>query len=413
MKSSMRRHAIAIVVAAGAACCSEARAGSSTPTFSTLVAFGKGAPPGALSIDAAGDIFGTLSQGGTYGDGEVYELPAGNYSDLIPVFSFNGSNGAGPAGRLAFDSAGDLFGRTVTTAYELSGPNHQSLSILATFNTRLSAGTLGLTSDSAGNLYGALSASSTVFELSGAAHGTYTTLYTYSSQAAPNSEITVDAAGNLYGTTAGDGASTSGTVYKLSAPTHQTNSFLTTFSPNAVAPNGADPGGGVALDASGNLYGTTQFGGANNAGSLFELSSSGGREYLTTLASFTASEGHPLDTPVVDAAGDVFASVNGNGTNGAFGQIIELSGPADQTVAVLHAFDDTDDGADAGTLVADSSGDLFGVTDYGGPNGYGTVFELSNAGFAVPEPACMGFFTGAMALCFKRAKSARRWVSRN
>jgi uncharacterized repeat protein (TIGR03803 family) len=96
---------------------------------------------GPLFLDKGGDIFGTTSEGGSGGDGVIYEIPAGT-NTINPIVDFSGLNGSGPIGGLYYDGAGDLFGATETggthnagTIFELSGipipePSSQSLILI-------------------------------------------------------------------------------------------------------------------------------------------------------------------------------------------------------------------------------------------------------------------------------------------
>jgi uncharacterized repeat protein (TIGR03803 family) len=128
----------------------------------------------------------------------------------------------------------------------------------------------------------------------------------------------MDGSGNLYGTSYG-GASKVGTIFEL-AKGSGTITTLASFN----GTNGSDPEAGLVMDSSGNLYGTTRDGGASNDGTVFELAKDSST--ITTLTTF-------------------------NGTNGAYPEA---------------------------SLLMDSSGNLYGTTDSGGPANYGTVFELQN-----------------------------------
>ncbi len=107
-----------------------------------------------------------------------------------------------------------------------------------------------------------------MFELAAGAH-TFSTLVSFNGANGGNpiAGLIADASGNLYGTTSGGGANNAGTVFQLAAGTHALTT-LATFN----GANGSDPAADLLMDASGNLYGTTFTGGANNQGAVFELS---------------------------------------------------------------------------------------------------------------------------------------------
>jgi uncharacterized repeat protein (TIGR03803 family) len=143
-------------------------------------------------------------------------------------------------------------------------------------------------------------------------------------------------------------------------------------------PDGASPSGGLIRDKSGNLYGTTLNGGAYNYyGTVFKMSKSGSE---SVLYSFTggADGADPWTGLVRDAAGNLFGTTNGGGTN--YGVVFKVDTSGAETV--LHTFTGgTTDGCDPyGPLVLDKAGNLYGTTSGCGASGLGTVFKVSKAG---------------------------------
>jgi uncharacterized repeat protein (TIGR03803 family) len=133
----------------------------------------------------------------------------------------------------------------------------------------------------------------------------------------------------------------------------------------------------VVLDGSGDLFGTTQYGGLDRSGSVFELP--GGSSTATSLASFNGTNGVAPAGPLVpDGHGNYFGTTSGGGADD-FGTVFEFS-TATGTITTLASFNGTNGESPAGGLVRDANGDLFGTTDStlqnGGPYGDGTVFEL-------------------------------------
>jgi uncharacterized repeat protein (TIGR03803 family) len=216
-----------------------------------------------------------------------------------------------------------------------------------------------------------------------------TTLYSFtgSDGANPNAGLIADPAGNLYGTTQLGGANPScnqapgcGTVFQL------TPSGSLTVLHSFAGSDGEEPFAGLIADAAGNLYGTTWGGGDSGRGAVFQLDPSG---TLTMLYSFTGgSDGQrPVTGLLADAAGNLYGTAHSGG-DGGYGTVFQLDPSG--TLTVLYSFTGGSDGRypDSG-LLADAAGNLYGTTREGGdlascnsPNthGCGTVFQLTPSG---------------------------------
>ena len=128
----------------------------------------------------------------------------------------------------------------------------------------------------------------------------------------PTANLIQDASGNLYGTTFSGGASKQGTVFKLD--TTGTETVLYSFTGK---PDGANPLGGVVIDAAGNLYGTTLYGGTANSGTVFEVDTAGTE---TVLLSFGGGAGaSPSAGLVQDATGNLYGTTYNGGGGGWHG----------------------------------------------------------------------------------------------
>jgi uncharacterized repeat protein (TIGR03803 family) len=284
-----------------------------------------------------------------------------------------------------------------------------------------------------GTTYGGGLGSGTVFELSpdGSGGWTETVLYNFCSEsncadgANPTySYVTFDGQGNLYGTAYAGGANGYGVVYKLTpGQSGWTETVLYSF---ANSPDGANPVNGVLLDTAGNLYGTTFSGGSTGNGTVYELTSSGGKwtdkvianisstysgltmdakgnifgtTYravfkmvpngkggwnLSKIFTFPKAGTNPNGTPVVDGAGNVYGTTFAGGANNE-GMVYKLiPGTTGWTEQVLHSFS-TETSSPLAGLAIDSAGNLYGTTSVGGLHGDGTVFELapsSNGGYS-------------------------------
>jgi uncharacterized repeat protein (TIGR03803 family) len=179
---------------------------------------------------------------------------------------------------------------------------------------------------------------------------------------------------HLRTTTAG-GEYRDGTVFEISNTGNY--SQFSFYYPTPDYPEGADPEAGVIGDAAGNLYGTTAGGGGYGAGTVFELVKNSGGYTLSTLLSFNGSNGSSPKAPLIaDAAGNLFGTTEDGGTNGK-GTVFEfVKNSEGYTFAPLVSFDGGNGAYPTAGLIVDAAGDLFGTTFQGGANDCGTVFEV-------------------------------------
>lgn len=192
--------------------------------------------------------------------------------------------------------------------------------------------------------------------------------------AVPQPGLTRDPAGNLYGTTELGGASNNGMVFRVDPNGKET--VLYSF---AGSTDGQWPMGGVIRDAKGNLYGTTWFGGAYSLGTVFKLNSAGKE---TVLHSFGAGPdgSNPFAGLAHDSADNLYGTTESGGTLG-YGTVFKISRTTGQET-VLHNFAGApgDGNSPYAALVVDGTGNLYGTTWIGGVNGHGTVFKVDSAG---------------------------------
>jgi uncharacterized repeat protein (TIGR03803 family) len=333
---------------------------------------------------------------------------------LLHSFSFNenGKDGSTPYATLAIDASGNLYGTTDAggadnygTVFEMSpkAGGGWTEKILHSFIKNGEDGQepyAGVVLDASGNLYGTTVGGGaygygTVFEMSPKPGGGWTEriLHSFHSNSEdaenPYASLALDAAGDLYGTTFWGGAYRFGTVFELSPKEGGgwTEKVLYSFKRDGYA---VKPYGGLILDGAGNLYGTTAFGGKSILGSVFELSPAEGGEWTeTVLQSFNdvREEGsEPFGSLIFDQAGNLYGTTYSGGSDNR-GVVFELAPAGDGTwkETVLHSFSKygaNGRGPDAG-LIFDAAGNLYGTTSYGGPSDSGTVFELTPAGGGV------------------------------
>ena len=389
-------------------------------------------PAGRLVVDSSGNLFGTTAEGSdtlcdlaeVFGCGIVYELvkSSNGYTEKV-LYSFgnssSSSDGASPQAGLIMDAAGNLFGTTTYggssnclvdigvdgcgTIFELvKSSTGYTENVLYAFTGFDGAYPLAnLLMDSSGNLYGTASAGGAngfgvVFELVNSS-GTYaeTTLYNFGGSPTDGTDpvggLLMDATGNLYGTTSEDrgpfacGLSSCGTVFELvKTSSGYDEHVLYQF----TGPDGANPQAGLIMDASGNLYGTTSQGGAYGEGTVFELVSSSGAYTEKVLYSFggTAADGtDPIASLLPDASGNLYGttelggSITACGGSGC-GTVFELvNSSGSYAERLLHSFSGGSDGSiPKAALVMDSSGNLYSTTDVGGSSlQLGTVFTIN------------------------------------
>jgi uncharacterized repeat protein (TIGR03803 family) len=242
-----------------------------------------------------------------------------------------------------------------------------------------------------------------VYKLDASGHQTVLYSFTGGADGAnPSAGLIRDAAGNLYGTTNGGGSGSCfgqgcGTVFKLDPSGHET--VLHSF----TGANGANPFAGVTLDAAGNLYGTTSFGGTGSYcptcpvgdGTVYKLDPTGHETVLYNF-DFRLDGGYPLAGVILDAAGNIYGTTYGGGppATGFPGVVYKVDPTGHETV--LYGFAGTTDGnGPIGGMIRDSAGNLYGATEFGGSAtanagantcgdyqyyGCGVVFEVDTTG---------------------------------
>jgi uncharacterized repeat protein (TIGR03803 family) len=405
---------------------------------------------GTLIVDGAGNLFGTTTNGGD-GNGTTFELAktANGYASTLTTlhtFEFNGGmGGVIPAGRLLADASGNLFGATTGatfynngTVYEISnsgfvpisgggGGGGPTLTTLASLNdTNGSDPEAPLLLDATGNLFGTTRTGGTnfrgtVFEVMKTAGGyadTPTTLINFDGSAAlPTTGLIADSAGNLFGTTLAGGSGTGqmhdlggGTVFEVvktasgyaSTPTIVAGDFNGSFNGRT-----GDTPQELIMDADGNLFGTSG-GGANGAGTFFEIpkTASGYESTHTVLFNFNGTNGQAPSGPLIaDSTGNLFGVTGSGGisNNGTVFEIMKTAGGYADAPTTLASFSGGAGGLiPSDGLVADAAGNLFGVTSWGGfsdaqrSGGYGTVFEIAktDSGYS-STPIILASFHGS------------------
>jgi uncharacterized repeat protein (TIGR03803 family) len=299
-------------------------------------------PNGGLIFDTTGHLYGTTLVGGPDHDGVVFEMTSGSHGWKEKVLHAGGSWAS-----VVMNRIGNLYGTTEKTVFELTpGTEGWTETILYTFCSKTNC------RDGTGAFAG----------------------------------VILDAGGNLYGTTEGGGAYKAGTTYEIRhTSSGWTEQVLHSFP--AFSQDGQVPGvGALVFDASGNLYGTTNQGGTNTCfagcGTIFRLmQGTDGHWKETILYNFkNGSSGFgPGAGVVMDKSGNLYGTTIYGGSGCGCGVVYKLAPGAKGKWAytVVHTFTGNDGAQPDANLILDSEGNLYGTTATGGANGGGVVFELT------------------------------------
>ena len=319
-------------------------------------------PQAPLTFDASGNVYGTLTAGGSGNAGIVYELEppsgGGGWSEKV-LYSFTGgTDGGQPMTGVVFGSDGGLY----ATAYNGGGTLSQC------------GGGCGV-----------------VFKLTPSG-GSWTQSVLYAFQGAYDGQnpgqVIFGPNGSLYGTTPGGGPPSGvcrrvgcGTIFQLTQKGSKwSKTILHTFP--ATASDGRAPNANIVFDSNGNLYGTAYAGGASNYGIVWQLSSKG---TYTTLHTFSGGSdgGYPIGGLTVGADGSIYGTASYSGVANQSGTAFRLtSSGSSWQFSVLYSFSAGKNGSTpASTMAFDTSGNLYGTTDNGGSTacyeGCGTIFKLA------------------------------------
>jgi uncharacterized repeat protein (TIGR03803 family) len=356
-------------------------------------------PYAAMVQGTNGSLYGTTFQGGANGYGTVFKMtPSGTLTTLYSFCSQpDCTDGDSPAGALIQASNGNFYGTTGGGNKGDSGTVFKitpSGTLTTLYNFCSQSGctdgdypAAGLVQASDGSFYGTTSlgganavdgGDGTVFKITSS--GTLTTLYSFCAQsgcadgAYPDAELVQATDGNLYGTTEEGGAEGFGTIFKITPS--GTLTTLYNFCSQSGCTDGSLPGARLIQATDGNLYGTTYEGGANNEGTVFKITTSG---TLTTLHSFDSTDGaYPIAALTQGTDGNFYGTVRSGGANG-YGTAFKITSGG--TLTILYNFcseSGCPDGAYPYTaLIQATNGSFYGTAWEGGVDTDGTVFSLA------------------------------------
>ncbi len=374
---------VVLAAAAGLAAASGvARAQSYTE--SVLFSFGGkvdgGNPQSVLIMDGAGNLYGTTASGGGHAMGTVFELSPTGTETVLYAFR-GGADGAAPTAGLVGDAAGNLYGTTSKggsagfgTVFEISNTGVETILHSFAGGTDGAFPTGSLARDGAGNLYGTtldggIDNDGVVYELPVGAAETILHAFTGQKDGSFPEGGVIYGAGKLYGTSSAGAKTPDGQVFGLGV--NGTYGTLAKF-------DGADgelPFGGLLEDSAGNFYGTTEEGGTAGAGVVYKLTKAGKQ---TVLYAFSGgADGKTPDcTLVQNARGVVYGTTIDGGANG-LGTVFAVTPNGTQTVLYSFAGGAGDGAYPQAGLLMDAQGNLYGTTNNGGPKGAGTVYKLT------------------------------------
>jgi len=317
-----------------------------------------GAYPEFLIQGADGNFYGETYNGGSIGAGSIFKMTASG--EVTTIYNFctqtNCTDGALPQSALVQTSDGVFYGTTVIGGTQNEG---------------------------------------TVFKLS--ASGVLTTLYNFCSQAScadgtqPNIGLTLASDGNFYGTAALGGKTNAqfcgaygcGTLFRITPA--GAYSLLYSFCSQAKCADGDIPQGQLIQAKDGSLYGTTDGGGGDNAGTAFKVTPQGKVVTLHSFCTGTCQDGLIPYAGLIQASDGNFYGTDTLGGPGGYGTVYQMT-PAGKVTPVFGFDDGTDGGFPVAAVLQASDGRLYGGTEQGGADGLGVVFQVSAKADAFEAP---------------------------
>jgi uncharacterized repeat protein (TIGR03803 family) len=354
-------------------------------TMSTLWSLTDGTsgefPYSPLAQYSDGSFYGTTIEGGTFGVGTIFRWATNG--GLTTLVSFNINNGAIPFGGLCLGKDNNFYGTTYTgatygdgTAFRITpGGGFTYLNTFNGYNGMYPAA--GLVQGTDTNFYGtALEGGAygygVVFRMN--TSGTITNLVAFDNlDGAYPSPVLVQASdGNFYGTTENGGTNGAGTVFKMTP-----SGTLTSLYSFTGGIDGLSPVAGLIQATDGNFYGVTLNGGAAGFGTIFRITASGA---LTTLYSFTGGNdgSDPWGGLLQAADGNLYGTTEAGGAYG-YGTVFQIA-PAGGALNTLAQFESYNGANPLAALVQGIDGNLYGTTEAGGSSGFGTLYRIAIGG---------------------------------
>ena len=409
------RHATILAAAVALLC----HSGGAQAGFKVVYSFpggvGGSAPDGGVVQDAAGNLYGATTSGGTGncsggngGCGTVFRIAPDGSATVLHSFA-GGSDGAIPYGGVVMDKDGNLYGTTLIgggtgchdgcgTVFKVAPDGSETVVHAFKGGSDGAQPYASVVLDASGNLYGttehggvgnggcSYDGAGTVFEIT--PDGNEKILHSFLGSpdgCLPDGPLIMDRDGSLFGTTSFGGQSncppiSCGTVFKITPEGKE--SVLYSF---GNPPDGAIPEGGLLRDKAGNLYGTTGWGGAQGEGTVFKLASGRKETVLYSFCSVAncADGERPLAGLLLDKAGNLYGTTTAGGLvtkncSVGCGTVFQLAPGGSENL--LYVFTGASDGDNPnGNLIADRKGRLYGTSgglNFCSGNDCGTVFRI-------------------------------------
>jgi uncharacterized repeat protein (TIGR03803 family) len=369
---------------------------NSSGNVALLHSFG-GPPPPHGEIPAArliqgsdGSFYGTTIYGGANDVGTVFKMDSSGMLAVSHSFAGGTTDGMNPAAGLIQGSDGNFYGTTyyggtsdLGTVFRMDSSG--TVTVLHSFSGQPLDGAdpkADLMQGSDGNFYGTTvfggaNDVGTVFKMDSS--GKVTTLHSFGGPSPdggnPVTGLIQGSDGNFYGTTAYGGANDDGTVFKMDS----LGNVTTLHSFSGQPSDGGNPAAGLIQGSDGNFYGTTEYGGANDDGTVFKMDSLGNVTVLHSFARGTSDGAYPSGRLVQGSDGNFYGTTYRGGTNnnGANdnGTVFKMDSLGN--VTVLHSLTGADGANPITGLIQGSDGNFYGATAYGGAADIGTVFRIS------------------------------------
>jgi len=300
-------------------------------------------PYGGLVRDKAGNLYGTTYEGGGIGCvdgcGTVFKVDTTGTETVLHSFAGGTTDGCFPYAGLFLDKAGNLYGTTQAcgassfgTVFRLSKSGKET--ILHNF--------AGGTADGANPLYGSL---------------------------------LMDTKGALYGVAQYGGTANQGVVYKLNPG----GALRVLYSFAGGTTDGCNPDGTPAMDTLGNLYGTAVACGSSNMGIVWKVNRSRKEKVLHNFAGGAKDGADPIAGVILDANGNLYGDTQYGGGSGCFGTgcgtVYKVS--ATGKLTLLHIFVGSEGALPFGGVIRDTKGNLYGTACLGGTPDWGTVWQIT------------------------------------
>ena len=343
-------------------------------------------PYGSLIQAANGKLYGMTNTGGSYDDGVIFQYNSTS-NTCTKEYNFDGSiHGSNPFGSLMETSNGILYGMASNGGANNAGVlfrfdhNTNSYTKVFDFISAANGGTPygSLIEATDGKLYGLTESggannTGVIFQFDTTTEA-YVKKFDFdnlTTGANPGGTLLQAADGKMYGITELGGANNVGAAFQFNP---SSGSFIKKFDFNST-PNGSTPYGSLMQATDGELYGMTKIGGANNMGVLFQLDTA--TNILTKKFDFDSLSGYNPRGALIQATdGKLYGMTNLGGTKN-FGTLFQYD-PVTNTFIKKNDFDSTTTGSyPYGSLVQATDGNLYGMASSGGVNNLGVIFQYN------------------------------------